>query len=164
MVVHAHTRWPRKAWPTERWEELLREVLTFVPQIVLSCGPSAEDVAETEALRQRLGDRVASTAGRADWSQLAWLLHRAAFFVGVDTAAMHLAAAAACPTVCLFGPSPVFEYHPWKVPYTMIRPHDWLGEEAVKQIPRDALMLQIPVERVLAACRDAASRPSVQVE
>lgn len=154
-VVHLHTRWARKSWPIERWTDLLREVLHFVPHIVLSCGPGKEEVAEAKALCDKLGPQISTTAGRASWSQLASLLHKAAFFVGVDTAAMHLAAATGCPTVCLFGPSPVFEYHPWKVKNWLIRPHDWLGEEAAKKIPSSDLMNEIPVDRVLAACRAA---------
>ncbi len=154
-VVHLHTRWARKSWPIERWRELLREVLQFVPHIVLSCGPGDVEVTEAKVLCDQLGPQVTTTAGSASWSQLACLLRKAAFFVGVDTAAMHLAAATGCPTVCLFGPSPVFEYHPWKVKNWIIRPQAWLGEEAAKKIPTSALMNEILVDRVLAACREA---------
>ena len=154
-VIHLHTRWARKSWPIERWTELLREVLHFVPHIVLSCGPGEEEMAEAKSLCSTLGPQVTTTGGLASWSQLAFLLKNAGFFVGVDTAAMHLAAAAGCPTVCLFGPSPIFEYHPWKVKNWIIHPQAWLGEEAVKNIPSSALMNEIPVERVLAACRAA---------
>jgi len=154
-VVHLHTRWARKSWPIERWRELLRGVLQFVPHIILSCGPGHAEVTEAKALCDQLGPQVTTTAGCASWSQLASLLRKAAFFVGVDTAAMHLAAATGCPTVCLFGPSPVFEYHPWKVKNWIIRPQEWLGEEAAKKIPTSDLMNEIPVDRVLAACREA---------
>jgi ADP-heptose:LPS heptosyltransferase len=77
----------------------------------------------------------------------------------VDTAAMHLAAASQCPTVALFGPSPVFEYHPWKVRHQMIRPQDWLGEAAAKTMPREELMREIPLDQVLTACREAWESP-----
>jgi ADP-heptose:LPS heptosyltransferase len=73
----------------------------------------------------------------------------------VDTAAMHLAAACQCPTVALFGPSPVFEYHPWQEKHWMIRPQDWLGEAEAKAIPREELMREIPLAAVLAACHEA---------
>jgi heptosyltransferase-3 len=73
----------------------------------------------------------------------------------VDTAAMHLAAACQCPTIALFGPSPVFEYHPWHVKHQMIRPQDWLSEAAAKAMPCDELMREIPFDRVLTACEEA---------
>jgi heptosyltransferase-3 len=154
-VVHLHTRWPRKSWPLERWIELLSAVLKFIPHILISCGPGEDEVSEAKAICDKLGSQVSTTAGRASWSELASLLHKASFFIGIDTAAMHLAAATGCPTVCLFGPSPVYEYHPWKVKNWIISPQDWLGEDQAKKIPVNELMREIPVDRVLAACRSA---------
>jgi heptosyltransferase-3 len=98
---------------------------------------------------------VQTTAGMTSWSQLAWLLRRASFFVGVDTAAMHLAAACDCPTVALFGPSPVFEYHPWQVKNWVLHPQNWLDEEKIKSINSENLMLRIPTDQVFAACLSA---------
>jgi heptosyltransferase-3 len=139
----------------DRWEALIPELLEFVPRLLISCGPEAREVESAHTLCDLFGPRVQTTAGTANWTQLAWLLPRAAFFVGVDTAAMHLAAACQCPTVALFGPSPVFEYHPWGDRHWMIRPQDWLGEAVAKAMPRDELMREIPLERVIAACAEA---------
>ena len=154
-VLHIHTRWERKSWPMNRWEALIPALLDFIPRLLISCGPDPREVESARALCELCGPRVQTTAGTASWPQLAWLLRRAAFFMGVDTAAMHLAAACQCPTVALFGPSPVFEYHPWQVKHQMIRPQDWLGEAEAKAMPRDELMREIPLERVLAACKEA---------
>jgi len=155
-VVHCHTRWERKSWPLDRWRQLISGILEFTPAVIVSCGPAPEEIESAHALTSQFSGKVYATEGRANWAQLAGLLHSASYFVGVDTAAMHLAAACGCPTVCLFGPSPVFEYHPWKVKHWMIRPHDWLGEETAKKIPRDEIMKEIPVASVLEACREAA--------
>jgi heptosyltransferase-3 len=157
-VIHPHTRWARKSWPLENWELLIQGLLEFVPGIVLSCGPDAQEIEVSRRLSEKFGDRVRSTRGRASWSQLAWLLKNASFFAGVDTAAMHLAAACQCPSVVLFGPSPAFEYHPWKTRHWMIRPENWPGEEEAKKFPGEKLMERIPVEKVLAACREAWTR------
>ena len=157
-VLHIHTRWERKSWPMDRWEALIERLLEFVPRLLISCGPANQEIKSAEALCRKFGPFVQSTAGTANWSQLAWLLRRASFFVGVDTAAMHLAAACDCPTVALFGPSPVVEYHPWRVEYWMIRPQDLLGEATAKAMPPDELMRENPMDRVLAACRLAENR------
>jgi heptosyltransferase-3 len=153
-ALHIHTRWERKSWPMDRWEALIPRLLEFVPRILISCGPDPVEVESARALCEKSVPRVQTTAGTATWSQLAWLLRRAKFFAGVDTAAMHLAAACQCPTVALFGPSPVFEYHPWLVNHQMIRPQDWLGEATAKAMPREELMREISLDRVLAACRE----------
>jgi heptosyltransferase III len=154
-VIHPHTRWPRKSWPIERWEALIPELLKLVPRLVISCGPGAEEVTSARLLCQKIGPAVHTTAGTTNWAQLAWLLRRASFFVGVDTAAMHLAAACQCPTVALFGPSPVFEYHPWEVENWVVRPQDCMKEEEVRLVPLNQLMGQVPLEIVIDRCRTA---------
>jgi heptosyltransferase-3 len=154
-VIHIHTRWERKSWPMDRWEALIERLLELVPRLLISCGPANQEIKSAEALWRKFGQPVQSTAGTANWSQLAWLLRRASFFVGVDTAAMHLAAACDCPTVALFGPSPVFEYHPWQVKNWVLHPQNWLDEEKIKSINTEKLMLGIPTDQVFAACLSA---------
>jgi heptosyltransferase-3 len=149
-VLHIHTRWPQKSWPIERWEALIPLLLEMVPQIILSCGPGAEEVLSSRMLSEKIGPRLITTAGTTSWSQLAWLLEQANFFVGVDTAAMHLAAACGCPTVALFGPSPTFEYYPWEVTHWLIQPETNNADSHVAGDMRD-----IALASILKACKDA---------
>jgi heptosyltransferase-3 len=157
-VLHIHTRWPQKSWPMDRWEALISRLFEFLPRLVLSCGPGAEEVTSAQALCTKFGPRLETTGGSANWAQLAWILQRARFFVGVDTAAMHLAAACGCPTVALFGPSPVFEYHPWRVPHWLIQPDSPGMPEALAEPKPPRKMDAIPLDKVLQACQDA-NRP-----
>lgn len=150
-VIHAGTRWARKAWAEDRWIEAGRALLERVPQIVLSCGPDQEERALNERLRGALGPRVISTDGQTTWPQLAWLLSRAKMFAGVDTAAMHLAAACNCPTVAIFGGSKIFEWYPWRVRNVVVRPQAWIGEEPAAKMLDSELMREIPPEKVIAA-------------
>jgi len=160
-VIHAPTRWPSKAWPDARWLALARELLGFMPRLVVSCGPDPEEVRAARELCDRLGERAIPTGGRTSWAQLGGILRHARFFVGVDTAAMHLAAAVGCPVVCLFGPSNDFEFHPWGARYWMMRPGDVADEATVLAPPPLELMSLIPVARVLEACQQAAAQPRI---
>lgn len=153
-VLHAATRWRNKAWREERWIETGRQLLRQVSHLVVSSGPDPEERALAARLGQALGPAVVSTDGQTNWAQLAGLLGRAKLFAGVDTAAMHLAAACQCPTVALFGPSKVCEWYPWRVRHRLVRPHDEIGEEEAAAIPPDALMENISTERVVAACHE----------
>ena len=72
--------------------------------------------------------RVLSTQGELSWAQLAKLLGSASLFVGVDTAAMHLAAAVQCPSVVLFGHAPAYQFRPWKSPHRVVRAKDEMPE------------------------------------
>jgi heptosyltransferase-3 len=146
-----HTRWERKSWPMDRWEALIPQLLELVPRLLISCGPDPAETASANRLCERFGPRVKTTSGTANWCQLAWLLRRARFFVGVDTAAMHLAAACQCPTISLFGPSPVFEYHPWKVRHWMVLPKNHNTEHRFQP----GAMPDISMSEVLHACSEA---------
>ena len=132
----------------DRLKELAARLLTVVPLLIVSCGPGREEVQAADELCAAVGDRAISTRGETNWAQLAGILQRAKFFIGVDTAAMHLAAAMQCPVVCLFGPSADFEFHPWSVPYWMVRGQDGADAETAKE----DLMGLISVEQVFEAC------------
>jgi heptosyltransferase-3 len=156
-VLHAATRWHCKSWPLERWREVLRRMLEFTPRVLVSCGPSPHEIAEAYALCEGFGDRVVTTAGTASWRELAWILDRARYYLGVDTAAMHLAAALQCPVVSLFGHSVPGQFGPWKCPHIMVAPAGRKRGEPgeVPGLPDNDRMLKISVEEVAAACREA---------
>ncbi len=129
-VLHPGTRWQRKRWPLERWIELTRRLLDHVAHVVISSGPAADERLDAAQIHDAVGDRVLSTDGQTNWAQLAGLLHHARLFVGVDTAAMHLAAACQCPIVAIFGPSVESAWRPWKAAHRLV-----LAPEAI--IPRN---------------------------
>ncbi len=150
-LLHPGTRWKRKRWLHPRWVEVGRFLLDRVPRIVISSGPDAEEVESAARLAADLGPRAISTSGVLTWSQMAWMLHRAKLFVGVDTAAMHLAAACQCPIVALFGPSIVSQWAPWKVPHKIVLPTSgsWDGTGG-----GDFLMETIDSQCVIEACKE----------
>lgn len=145
-VVHPGTRWRIKRWPQERWAGLCIRLLERLQGIVVSAGPDPEEIRLAEGLCAIDPQRITTTRGLASWAQLAGLLHKARLFLGVDTAAMHMAAACACPTVALFiGSSPV-EWAPWRTPHVLVQPEP--GDESGAEGPAE----RISVERVLHAC------------
>jgi heptosyltransferase-3 len=119
-VLHPGSRWQRKRWPIERWIELTQRLLACVSNVIVSSGPAADERSDARRIEEAASDRVLSTDGQANWAQLAGLLHQARLFVGVDTAAMHLAAACQCPTVAIFGPSVETAWRPWKVAHRLV--------------------------------------------
>lgn len=153
--LHPATRWERKEWPTEHWLELGERLLTRVSRIVLSCGPDSREIAATRDLATRLGERASFTEGALSWRQMAWMLHRARLFVGVDTAAMHLAAGCDCPTVAVFGPSVPWVWHPWKVRNEIVAPVAHPTYSGVYEQFNEVARLKtadVSVEAVWSAC------------
>jgi heptosyltransferase III len=154
VVFHPGTRWVKKRWPREHWIELGRRLLERTKFIFVSCGPDADERAFAAGLVAAWGaDRAASADGRLDWAQLAGALYRARVFVGVDTAAMHLAAACQCPIAAIFGYSVVSQWRPWKAPCEIInlaagRQQSECPAEEVMQMQTPEIVLGA-VERLL---------------
>jgi heptosyltransferase-3 len=147
IVIHPGTRWQRKRWSLEKWIEAGRGLLKLAPQLVISVGPDADEVQLGDALAGALGPQAVSTRGQLSWAQLAGLLYGAKLFVGVDTAAMHLAAACQCPTVALFAASVARHWRPWRVT------HQLIGSLEPEQKAAGDAMTRIEPGQVLAACR-----------
>lgn len=156
-VVHAATRWSSKSWPLDRWKKVTAELLHRFPQVIISCGPNPREIAEAEILCEGFGGRVLSTKGALTWSQLAGLLGSASLFVGVDTAAMHLAAAVQCPSVVLFGHPPSYQFRPWKCPHRVVRSKDSMIETERYKLPGDQLMTEITVDMAVEAIESILS-------
>lgn len=158
-VLHAATRWHCKSWPLDRWRETLNRILKFTPQLLVSCGPSSREIAGAEELCAGFGNRVMTTGGRASWREMAWIISKARYYVGVDTAAMHLAAAMQCPIVSLFGHSVPGQFGPWKCPHIMVAPAGRKRGESgdvPNGLPDNDRMLKISVDEVVEACQSVS--------
>lgn len=120
IVLHPGTRWKRKQWQEARWVEIGRQFCSMGFQVVISAGPDLEEKELAGRITRSLGSDCVNTAGQLTWAELAGLLYRAVLFVGVDTAAMHLAAACGTPSVALFGPTLECEWRPWQVRHEVV--------------------------------------------
>lgn len=156
-VIHPGTRWIRKRWPQEKWIELGRELLHLTPRLIVSAGPESEEIALAGRIVKALGSSALSTEGGLSWAQLAGLLYRARLFIGVDTAAMHLAAACQCPTVAIFGPSVEAQWRPWRVPHRIVRRGD-----ATEKMDEETMIQRVQVADVALACVELLNATQAQ--
>jgi heptosyltransferase-3 len=135
-VIHPTSRWAFKQWLPERWAEVADEIRRrHGLAVIFSTGPARREV---------------------EYVQLGALLGRAKHFCGVDTVAMHLAAAMQTPTVALFGPSSEWSWRPWQCRHELA-----LGDCSCKRTRQFICdktkpypcMERITVEEVLAKAR-----------
>jgi heptosyltransferase-3 len=127
-VVHTTSRWAFKQWMPERWAAVLRGVRErhgLLP--VLTAGPACGERAYVDQVLAGAPAGTLNLAGQTSLAELGWLLGRARLFLGVDTVAMHLAAAMQTPTLALFGPSSEWSWYPWQCPHELV-----LGECSCK--------------------------------
>ena len=113
VLLHPVTRWPVKEWPMSKWREIVVYLKEKFDRIIISVGPEPKEIEYGDLLAADQGERVISTRGRYSWAELAALVKQVDLFIGVDTAAMHLAAACGCPIIAIFGPSKECIWAPW---------------------------------------------------
>jgi heptosyltransferase-3 len=109
-VIHAAPMYRYKQWTREGWRSLAAGLADRGLKVIAIGGPG-------EAERKYLDD---VWQGVAPVHQVAWpdtvsLLSQARVYIGPDTSVTHLAAAAGCPTVALFGPMDPRIWGPWPV-------------------------------------------------
>ncbi len=116
-VLHPATRWPEKEWVAEHWISVGRDLTQRGLRLAVSSGPAADEIETARRIADGIGSAAVCTGGQLSWAELAGLLSGARLFAGVDTAAMHLAAACGIPVLGIFGPSLEWQWHPWQCPH-----------------------------------------------
>lgn len=112
-VIHAAPMYRYKQWTVEGWRALAASLVARGLTVVATGGPAKGERDYLDAVWE--GTAAQRVDGRLTWSQLADLLARARVYVGPDTSVTHLAAAAGCPTVALYGPTDPRLWGPWPV-------------------------------------------------
>ena len=110
-VIHAAPMFNYKRWTIEGWRSAAAALSSRGLTIVATGGPGEAERAYLD--RVWTGLDVVRLDGQCTWGELAALLSRAKVYVGPDTSVTHLAAAAGCPTVALYGPTDPRLWGPW---------------------------------------------------
>ena len=103
VMLHPAARYWFKAWPPERFAALGDVFVEEGFSVVLVGSEHEHGVADT--VRQAAQYTFISLVGKTSLRELAALMTRCHLFVGNDAGPMHMAAAAGCPVVALFGPT-----------------------------------------------------------
>lgn len=148
-------------WPREKWREVAAYLFEHFEQVIVSCGTAPEEVADAEWLREELGPRIVCTLGKTNWAQVAGLLDKAGLYVGLNTAAMHLATACQCPIVTLFGRTSEEHWYPWRANFRNVAAESFahISDPIQRhQLTRGRNMEDIQPRQVIEACREILSK------
>ena len=105
VLVNPFSRWPSKAWPLERYAELLHWMKTRCSVPVLIVGGPGEE-SEAARLMELVEPSTAhSLVGQLSLEQALCLYRRTPFMVTGDSGPMHAAAALGTRVIALFGPT-----------------------------------------------------------
>lgn len=149
IFLSATARWHSKFWEQECFarvgDELVRR---YGAKLIFSGLPS--EVGYLEGISELMRGDAVIMAGRTTIKQFLALLRRCHLYVGVDSGAMHAAAAFGVPVVALFGPS----NHRWIGPFGQEQGIIRLGLPCapcnMRDCPDKRCMREITPEMVLA--------------
>ena len=160
-IIHPGSRWISKRWPNEHWIRLGQSLLKQTMCIVVSCGPAPDERKQAAELVAKLGSQHAiSSDGQWTWAELAACLHRTRVLVGVDTAAIHLAAACQCPIVGIYSHILMHHWKPWRAQGQLLHPGQWLNSrEEILLIRASEIMRAHQPGKVFAAAREIMRAP-----
>ncbi|WP_091737185.1 glycosyltransferase family 9 protein [Phenylobacterium immobile] len=158
LALAPAANWIGKTWPVERFSRTAMRLLGSGGaleggRLMILGGPGDRELAASfRDITARA--RFINLAGEADLLTSYACLKRARLFIGNDSGAMHLSAAAGAPTLGLFGPSDERQYGPWGAAARAVR-----GARSLDDIRRidpgldQAMchMMDLSVDRVVAA-------------
>jgi ADP-heptose:LPS heptosyltransferase len=150
FILHPGTARMEKQWEPERWAEVAEHASRSLGLPCVITGSDAPvEKAHIREVCEHMSTRPVDLSGMSDLPVLAALISRARCFLGVDSAAMHLASAFNVPQVVLFGPTNPFHWRPLRDNARVLQ----AGNPEGVFTPRGqgSPMHKIPVETVCAA-------------
>ena len=155
--IHPTSRWMFKTWPAERVAQLIDNLQDEGRRVVLTAAPAEKEIAMIARILSLCASQPVNLCGQLGLKELAALTRRAALFIGVDSAPMHIAASQGTPTVALFGPSGEIEWGPWKTAHRIVvsnaHPCRPCGQDGCGGSKVSECLTTLPVARVLDAAR-----------
>ncbi|MFP4501845.1 MAG: glycosyltransferase family 9 protein [Candidatus Hydrogenedentota bacterium] len=130
IVIHPGSGGARKNWPVEDFAAAARMLRKPGRRIGWCVGPAEEDIALPPGTH---------TIYRSSLLELAGVLASARLYIGNDSGITHLAAAAGCPTVAVFGPTEPAVWAPRGAHVRVVRADPWPVPEAVVDAARELL-------------------------
>ena len=104
IAIHPFSLWKYKEWGISQCVSLIDHINTKYNISVIITGSLEERINAQEVVTE-CNTSVFNLAGKTSIAELAGVLEECLLFIGVDTAALHVAAAVGIPTVGIFGPS-----------------------------------------------------------
>jgi heptosyltransferase-3 len=117
-VLHLYPKFPYKTWRQENWAELADWFMAKGIRPVFTGGNFPDELEYVGRIVSSMPQGSVNVAGKLSLSESAFLISRAKYYVGPDTALTHMAAALGTPTVSLFGPSNPVKWGPWPKNHT----------------------------------------------
>lgn len=148
-----------KCWPPERFALLADRLISECGADVIFFGTAGEKEIASR-IQSNMKSRAISLAGETSMCDLAALFASCSLFIGNDSGAMHVAAAAGLPVIGIFGPTDPEGTAPVTEQFTLIREGVSCSPCFLRQCPVDhRCMTRISVDSVLTAAMRYKNMP-----
>ncbi len=172
LAIAPTANWSGKIWPAERFVEAALALTApggpLPDASIAVLGAQHERALANPVLAKLPPERRLDWIGTPPLPVLGAALSRCRLFLGNDSGLMHLAAAAGCPTLGLFGPTNEVRYAPWGTHAAVVRtPESWADFAARPDFDPAAnapYMHSLEVAPVLAAARELLERTQDRVQ
>jgi len=112
IVLHLYPRFNYKMWQDAGWLTLARWIVKRGMRVVFTGSNDATERHYVQSIASRI-EGALDLSGQLTLNECAYVLTRAAAYVGPDTALTHMAAALGVPTLALYGPTDPVRWGPW---------------------------------------------------
>lgn len=149
-----------KCWPPERFATLADCLISECAADVIFFGtPNEKEIAAR--IFSSMNSRAVSLVGQTSMRELAALFSACSVFIGNDSGAMHVAAAAGLPVIGIFGSTDPEGTSPVTEKFTLIREAASCSPCFLRRCPVDhRCMTRITVESVFSAARSLRRVPN----
>ncbi len=157
VLVNPFSRWSSKAWPLERYAQLIVAVRAQQQVPVVISGDSDEVRGAEQLLSLLPAGAATSLVGALPLGQALCLYRRALLMVTGDSGPMHAAAALGTPVIALFGPTLPERTGPWGEGHVVIQERRPATHHAYQRDREGIHIRAIAVEPVAAAVTSAVA-------
>jgi ADP-heptose:LPS heptosyltransferase len=106
IVIHTGSGWSIKLWSNQNWAKLLKRIHQLGEFQFIFIGGTEEEEEHFNFIKKQLDFNVYSTIKKLDLKEMALLMKKCDYFIGVDSGPRHIAHLIDLPSVCLLGPGP----------------------------------------------------------
>lgn len=153
VAVNPVAKWKTKLWKPERFAELSDRICQDLGCEVIFTG-SLEDRETIRGIIERMKKKPLILAGEIGLKELACLYGRSRVLVTTDTGPMHIAAAAGCKVVAIFGPTDPVRTGPCGMGHRVVKADTACSPCFKKSCEHIICMEDIEVERVYQSVRE----------
>lgn len=112
--IHPVSRWMFKCLSDQTMAKIIDFCeLELKCKVVITAAPVQKEMEKVSKILKLCASNPINLSGELSLEQTAALNKKAKFFIGVDTAIMHLSAANDVPVIAFFGPSGAHQWGPW---------------------------------------------------